>query len=186
MELPKLLIIGHGRHGKDVLADIFCKEYGFKAKSSSMAAAEILLYGQLKEKYVYKTFEECYADRHNHRAEWFDIITNYNTPDKSKLARVIMEENDIYVGMRNSDEIAACKENDIFDFVIWVHRPGVDLEGSDSFNITKEDADLIVVNDGNSENFREKLESKVDAFMGAYFAMKAFERELVYPENFKG
>lgn len=181
MELPKLLIIGHGRHGKDVLADVFAEEYGFKAKSSSMAAAELLIYDQLKGKYGYKTFEECYADRHNHRAEWFDLITEFNTPDKTALAKLIMNNNDIYVGMRNSDEIAACKKEGIFDFVIWADRPGTPKERSESFNITEKDADFIIVNDGSKFDFKEKLASKVDAFMGMYWAMKAFRREIFFP-----
>ncbi len=64
-----ILIIGHGRHGKDTLAELIQVYTGFTFKSSSESAAEIFIYDALKEKYGYKSFIECYEDRHNHRAE---------------------------------------------------------------------------------------------------------------------
>lgn len=160
----KLLIIGHGRHGKDELAEFFVKNHGMKAESSSMAAARIFLYDVLKDKYGYKTFEECYEDRHNHRSEWFDLITEYNKDDKCRLAREIMKDSDIYVGMRSSEEIKACKEAKIFDKVLWIDRPGYPLEQEDSFNITINDADASVLNDGSLED----LGKKVDVYMLMY------------------
>ena len=39
-----LLIIGHGRHGKDTLAEIFAEHYRMTFKASSMAASEIFIY----------------------------------------------------------------------------------------------------------------------------------------------
>ena len=78
----KLCIISHGRFGKDSAAEFFC-ERGYKASSSSLAAAKIFLYDALKDKYGYKSFEECYDDRHNRRAEWYDAICDYNKDDKA-------------------------------------------------------------------------------------------------------
>jgi hypothetical protein len=40
--------------------------------------ANFLYMNDLKEKYGYADEEECYADRHNHRAEWYDAICAYN------------------------------------------------------------------------------------------------------------
>jgi hypothetical protein len=77
MKLPKLLIIGHARHGKDSMAEILQENFGLKFKSSSEAAAEIFIYDVLKGKYSYKTPQECFKDRVNHRAEWHQLICEY-------------------------------------------------------------------------------------------------------------
>lgn len=116
----KLLIIGHARHGKDTLAEYLRDRHGFRVADSSRRAAEIFLFDKLKDKYGYKDFEECFRDRVNRRAEWFDEITKYNTPDKTRLARNILANSDIYVGMRSREEVMACRAVGLFDFVIWV------------------------------------------------------------------
>ncbi len=158
MEKPKLLIIGHGRHGKDSMAELLGEHFGLKFKSSSQAAAEIFIYDELKEKYGYKTPEECFEDRVNHRAEWHDLICEYNFVDKSKLAKGILQHADCYVGMRDSREIKECINQNLFDLIIWVDASDrLPLEGSDSFNIVKSDADIIIENNGTFEEFKEKV-----------------------------
>lgn len=97
----KLLIIGHKRHGKDTLAEIFRDNFGMTFNSSSNAAAEIFIYDALKNKYGYKSFKECFYDRMNKRAEWYDLICEYNVKDKARLAKDILKDNDCYVGMRD-------------------------------------------------------------------------------------
>jgi hypothetical protein len=118
--LPKLLIIGHARHGKDSFAEIMRDEFGYTFQSSSQAAADIFLYDELKEKYGYKTSEECFEDRVNHRAEWKQMICDYNTGDKARLAKGILEQSDCYVGMRDWEEIDECMNQGLFDLIIWV------------------------------------------------------------------
>ena len=86
---------------------------GMSFKSSSEMAAEIFIYDELKAKYGYTSFIECFEDRMNHRAEWHDLIKNYNNPDKAKLAKEILNHNDMYVGMRSQAEIDKCIEDDI-------------------------------------------------------------------------
>jgi len=86
----KFLIIGHARHGKDTFAELLQEQFDFKFKSSSQAAAEIFIYDELKEKYGYKTPEECFEDRVNHRAEWYNMICDYNKDDRAKLAKSIL------------------------------------------------------------------------------------------------
>ena len=156
--MNKILIIGHGRHGKDTVAELLEANFHFTFKSSSEAAAEIFLYDLLKEKYGYTSFTECYEDRSNHRAEWYDNIVAYNTPDKTKLARAIMDISDCYVGMRDHTEIKECKTKGVFDYVIWVDAlDRLPPEPSDSFNITKQDADLIIDNNGSLEQLKDRV-----------------------------
>lgn len=154
----KILIIGHARHGKDTAAEILEKERGFKFKSSSEAAAEIFIYDLLKEKYNYKSFKECYDDRINHRAEWYNLICEYNKEDKTRLCKNILKTSDCYVGMRDYAEVISCRQNKLFDYIIWISADErLPLENSDSFNITEDLCDYIVYNNGTLDEFKTTI-----------------------------
>ena len=158
MNLPKLLIIGNMRHGKDSMAEILQEEFGLRFKSSSEAAAEIFIYDLLSQKYGYKTPFECFEDRVNHRAEWHQLICDYNIQDKARLAKGILNQADCYVGMRDSKEIKECIKQELFDLIIWVDASErLPLEDVSSFNITKADADIIIDNNGTFEEFKERV-----------------------------
>lgn len=147
--MKKLLIVGHARHGKDTTAEILRDLFGYQFESSSQAASRIFLYDALKDKYGYNTPYDCFHDRVNHRAEWHDLIVEYNTPDKTRLAREIMQNSDMYVGMRANDEIQACLAQGVFDYVIGVYDPRKPLEPADSFNINMwEVCDIVIPNGG--------------------------------------
>lgn len=154
----KFLVIGHARHGKDTFAEILEEVFGLTFKSSSQSAADIFIYNELKDKYGYKNPIECFEDRVNHRAEWKEMICDYNSPDKAKLAKAILENSDCYVGMRDKEEIEECLRQNLFDVIIWVDASErLPLEDPSSFNIDKSDADFIVDNNGTLEEFRRKV-----------------------------
>jgi len=144
-----IYIVGHGRHGKDTLADILSIDYGCKHVSSSWFMAENVVFPALKEQYGYETVEQCFEDRINHRAEWFDLIDKANATG-TELSEAIFKDNDIYVGIRNKRELDAVKADSRFDpFVIWVDASErLGLEPSDSMQITIKDADYVVKNNG--------------------------------------
>lgn len=155
---PKILIIGHARHGKDSMAEILNYVFGLNFKSSSQAAANIFLYDALKEKYGYKTPKECFIDRVNHRAEWYDLICEYNKDDRARLAKDILKDSDCYVGMRDRDEILECLRQKVFDLVIWVDASKrLPLESSESFNIDESCADIIIDNNTTYEDFKDRV-----------------------------
>ena len=154
---PKLLLIGNARHGKDSLAEILNKEFDLTFKSSSQAAADIFIYNELKNKYGYKTPEECFEDRVNHRAEWYQLICEYNNGDLAKLAKGILSISDCYVGMRDRNEINECIKQGLFDLIIWVDASDrLPLESPDSFNIDKSCADIIIENNLDYETFKQR------------------------------
>lgn len=143
----KICIIGHARHGKDTVAEMINQRYGYKSESSSQAASRLFLYDALKDKYGYKTPEECFEDRVNHRAEWFDMICEYNKNYPGQLAADIMKSNDIYTGMRSDVELLTCLDDGIFDLVIGVFDPMKPLEPRDSFDIDIwKRSDIIIPN----------------------------------------
>ena len=156
--MKKLLIVGNGRHGKDSMAEILQEHFGLTFMSSSQAAADIFIYDELKEKYGYKTSEECFEDRSNHRTEWYEMICDYNKDDKARLAKEILKLTDCYVGMRDSGEIAECIKQGLFYRVVWVDASErLPLEPKESFNIKEDDADEFITNNGSLEEFTEKV-----------------------------
>ena len=149
MQLPKLLIIGHGRHGKDTVCEMLRNKYGYSFESSSQFCSKLFIYNQLKDRYGYANEEQCYADRHNHRAEWYDAICNYNVPDASRLGREIFRAHDIYCGLRNKREFFAMKNTGVFDYAIWVDRiDHLPPESKDSMSLEQWMADFTIDNNG--------------------------------------
>lgn len=147
--MTKLLIIGNARHGKDTAAEYLRDVYGYSLSDSSRKALEIFLLERLQPKYGYTSVDEAYADRVNHRAEWYDEITAFNMPDRAKLAKLILLEADIYVGMRNALELQACREQRVFDLVVWIDASKrLPPEPSSSMTITADMADVILDNNG--------------------------------------
>ncbi|MEA3295870.1 MAG: hypothetical protein U9Q27_01875 [Patescibacteria group bacterium] len=149
------------RHGKDTVAEMIEEFTGMSFKSSSEMAAEIFIYDELKNKYGYSSFIECYEDRMNHRAEWHDLICEFNVSDKALLAKEILKHNDMYVGMRSQQEIDKCIVDKVFDIIIGVFDPSKPLESKDSFDIDLwKSSDIIIPNDSSTSNLKD-LKRKV-------------------------
>lgn len=166
----KILIVGHGRHGKDTMAEILAENFDFTFMSSSMAAAKIFIFDKLKEKYNYQTFEECYEDRANHRDEWYDLITNYNLNDRTRLAKSILQDCDCYVGMRNPEELKESDAQHIFDIKIWVDASErLPSEPTSSMGITKDMCDIIITNNTTKEDFEKKVTTFGKLFCKPFF-----------------
>jgi hypothetical protein len=157
-EKIKILVCGHAKHGKDTFAELLNEHFGLTFKSSSQSAADIFLYDALKDKYGYKTPEQCFEDRVNHRAEWKDLICDYNKDDRAKLAKEILKNSDCYVGMRDRAEINECMKQGLFDIIVWIDASDrLPLEPADSFDIDKSCGDIIIENNQDYETFKTKV-----------------------------
>jgi hypothetical protein len=114
----KLIVVGHGGHGKDVFASMLADYWPLAVASSShfvaMRAVWPILGGD------YDDFDSFYADRRNRRVEWTKLIREYNTPDLCRLGRELFALHDVYVGPRNRDEYMAMKAAKLFDYSVWV------------------------------------------------------------------
>lgn len=159
MTKKKIGIFGYARHGKDTVAEILADRMDYYFCSSSLFACEEAVYPYLAQKYGYRTPYECFEDRINHRAEWKDLITFYNKDDKSRLAKKLLVDNDIYVGMRCKDELQACIDQKVFDILIWVCDPRKPVESVDSCTIRYEDFDwdFIIPNQASLEYLHEQV-----------------------------
>ena len=156
----KILIIGHGGHGKDSAAAIFALLMGCKYASSSEFACEHVVYPKMLDLgHIYSNHIDCYNDRRNHRALWKSIISDYCQP-KERLASDIVKLHDIYVGMRSRDEFEASRH--LFDLIIWIDR-SKHLPPEDSNDLSAEDADIIIDNNTNETDlFHRMLDAQLD------------------------
>lgn len=156
---PKLLIIGHARHGKDTFAELLRDKLGLAFTSSSMFVGEECIWPAWgKERYP--TFEAMFEDRVNYRKTWADLISAYNTPDKTRTAKTMLDRGyDMYVGMRRMDEFVACAEAKLFDYVIWVDASKrLPPEGAESNEMVPGLAHLYVDNNGSLEKLHEYVD----------------------------
>lgn len=146
---PRLLILGHARHGKDTFAEIIRDLMDLDFQSSSVFVGERSVWPSWGEE-RYETFDECFADRVNYRSTWGNLIDAYTTPDKARVAREMFADgNDIYVGLRRQAEFNACMNENMFDHVIWVDRSDhLPDEPADSMEMMASNADIIVDNNG--------------------------------------
>lgn len=157
---PKILILGHARHGKDTVAEMLRDRHGYSFCSSSLFAARKVIRPALEEVGVfYDSLEDCYADRVNHRAFWYDQICAYNAGGASRLAEEILVDHDMYVGMRSNDEYQASRK--LFDVVLWVDasRRGLPPEDRSSMTIDYDPSRMSWLDNGGT---LEDLEDNVD------------------------
>lgn len=164
----KLLILGHAGHGKDTACLLLQEMFGLRFQSSSMFCLRHIVFPALKDKYGYASEEECYADRVNHRAEWYELIAAFNEGDETRLARGILEESDIYCGLRAKRELHACRNSRIFDAIIWIDASDR-LPSEDKSSCTVEPwmSDFVVDNNGNVEDLRRNLHAVLDSILAA-------------------
>lgn len=164
----KILILGHGQHGKDTAAELLQVDYDFAFASSSWFVFEHVVWPALVSEY-HKPFvsldqakSQCYADRRVRREEWRKLIREYNTPDLSRLTRELLEDNDIYVGLRDRDEYNATRK--LFDLVFWIHRIGYPYDDP-SMQIEFDLSMIPIINIGDSSTMLTQMRKHVDALL---------------------
>lgn len=161
----KLMIVAPGRWGKDSVAELLKELADYNFVSSSEFACEKAVFPVLKDKFNYKTWQECFKDRHRSnemRATWFELIQIYSIKNRTKLSREIFEVNDLYVGCRNYKEFIPTMEQGIANIAVWVDASErVKPEPETSMTITREMVEqyphYIIDNNGNEDDLRTNV-----------------------------
>lgn len=163
---PKLMLIGHARHGKDTVAELLKDMFGYSYVSPTWYAAETFIYDRLKASHGYKDVEECITDRVNHRKLWYDLIQGYNHGDPARLIREVFGQGDIYVGCRAYGELEAAKKEGLMDMTIWVEaalrKP---LEGPESISVTMDQADIVLDNNEGLDELKKSLIATIKPYL---------------------
>lgn len=153
----KLLILGHGRHGKDTVAEYLRARHGIAFRSSSLFLAETVVRPELARRGItYPDLDACYEDRVNHRCLWRDIILAYNGEDKARLAKAILAVSDCYVGMRSIEEYRAARR--LFDAVMWVDAAARGMPEDPSLTIEFEPDMILIDNNGTLDETYEQVD----------------------------
>ena len=119
---PRILVLGHGQHGKDTAAELLAEAFNLNFISSSLFAMDHAVWPILSLTNGDNDKEECYADRSSFREVWRRLIKMYNEPTLDRLAKGILASNDMYVGMRDYQEFHAAQH--MFDLILWIDTSG--------------------------------------------------------------
>lgn len=168
--LPRLMVIGYARHGKDTACEYLRDRYGFTFISSSTFVLKKAVRPRLaQEGYTYASIEECQAQREtvpDWRRIWFEAIRDYNTPDLTRLGKELYEQYDIYCGIRRLEEFLALQAAKVFDVAIWIDAsvrlpPEADTSNTLSPNIV----DYVVSNNTTLSDLHRRLDGLMQGIL---------------------
>jgi hypothetical protein len=155
----KLIFFGFKEHGKDTACEYLENVYGVSFSSSSWYACKTFLFNQIKGRLGYKTPEECFEDRRNHRPLWYEAIRDYNRKDRARMGKEIFASHAIYCGIRDNEEFQALTSQGIFDHAIWVDASDrLPPEDESSMNVSRAEADWVIDNNGTREDLHRGLD----------------------------
>jgi hypothetical protein len=147
--LPILAIVGHGRAGKDTVAEWLRDNTILRFKGGCSFTGCQYVADKLGS-----SWHEAWRTRHERRMEWYHILNEYRKDDPTRLVRDCLEHSDIVCGLRDREELLGAKAKKLFDLVIWVDRP-VPIDPTVTFTV--DDADLIIRNYTKFEDLYERL-----------------------------
>lgn len=163
--MPKILIVGHGRHGKDEACETLARATGWKNAGTTSLYLAPVVYQHLREIGYAGSPEEAYAQRHQHRDLWRRLGDEYRKDDPARLVKDAFAAGDITGGCRGLPEIQAVRREGLADLIVWVWRPSEPKDPTLEFG--PEHADLIVANVGTLEEFRLKIQ-RLGKLLGGY------------------
>lgn len=173
----RIAICGYAEHGKGTVAAFISLKTQLRYReSTSEAASRLVVFPALAEKYGYKTPREAWLDRKNHRAEWAQLIWDYNltAPDGLRLYHEMFPDNDILEGVRKKGELEALRIRELVQKTIWVDALArVPAEPVASCQISAVDCDLVIDNNSDVENLRQVLTDFIDEHLFHYKRMKS-------------
>lgn len=148
--MMRLLLVGHGEHGKDsageYLSQITTLRYAGSTSNflAKYVAAET---GQ--------TVERAFATRREHRQQWYDIGRRLRESDPGILIRESLAVADIAAGCRDLEEIIACREQRMVDLIVWIANRNKPDDPTVKFG--SEVADIVVENHWGLSEFQGRL-----------------------------
>jgi len=161
---PKVVIAGYSGHGKMEIAKLL-SAHGFSCITKTRFIYEKFLFDQLVlDGYDYRTVNKAIKDKRNHQ-QYFDLsVSKYESGDCSKIAKKLLEEYNVYVGICDSKELNTLRERGLVDIVIWVDgftRLGT-TDPVSNIDIVESDADFVFDNNGSKEDLEDEIKSFFD------------------------
>lgn len=159
-EEVKLMLVGHGRAGKDEAGEWF-------ARNTSLTFAGTT--SKYLAKYVAAelgvTEDECYATRHDNREKWWRIGKKVREQDPGCLIRESLAHGDVIGGVRDLVEVIYARESRCVDLIIWIARNSVSVDPTVEFDSSH--CDMIIENHWGLEEYHNRLKRLATA-LGIY------------------
>lgn len=86
----------------------------------------------------------AWETRHQHREVWKTYCDEFRQFEPLRLVRMALLHGNIVSGIRDLVEIEAAVKEEIFDSILWVHRPGFPIDPTLSYDPAKFATDKIV------------------------------------------
>lgn len=155
--MKKILILGHGRHGKDSVAFHIANKLRYSYKEPSLIIAERFLFPILGAYMGYPSAYKMFVDRINHRVLWGEVMAAINFLDPAKITKEILLQQHIYVGIRRMREYEASKH--FFDVILWVDASKrLPLEPTSSMEfITPPPEAIVIDNNGDKQLLMDQI-----------------------------
>lgn len=151
--LPRLMIIGQGRAGKDTAGEWLGNNtlLVYKGSSSNFALPYVA-------KEMGQDEKTCYETRHQNREEWKRICRELRGKDPGILVKAMLKAGaDLVIGIRDKCEIDIARQQQLVDLVIWIEKDVPKDPTVDEFDSS--DADIIIDNNSTKEVFYRKLKA---------------------------
>ena len=149
-KLPVVSFVGYGRAGKDTAAKIYCQlmqiTYG---GSTSLAVLPYVAHATGDREW------ECYSKRHANREFWFRFCNELRRGEPDLLAKLVLSQGDVLVGVRAAEEFRCLIPGGVADINVWIDRRDTPVDSTVEF--TRDEADLVIDNNGSINELREKL-----------------------------
>lgn len=148
------MVIGQKHHGKST----FGKMLSDALPGASFLSTSTYLVFRLALK-LGLSLDEVMEKKEEHRAELIQLGNEACACDAGALAAIALfsvgDGHVILDGIRRKSELLAAR--DWFDLILWVERPGID-DGLDNLELSKTDADMVILNNGQKVDLREKAD----------------------------
>jgi hypothetical protein len=140
---PRIAILGHGRAGKDE-SGLWLGTHSWLryVGSTSMVICPMIA----AERGVTPAY--AWQRRHAERKFWYDWANEYRKDDPAKIAKECLKQGDLVIGLRDKHELQACKDQNLFDLIVWIRR---DVPNDPTVTFGPEDCDVVLYNDKGKE-----------------------------------
>lgn len=168
--LPRLGILGHGRAGKDTMADRLVAttplRYGGSTSLHLLPYFVAWKHGvPLADVQAGRHRALCdreYARRHDARREWFDLANAIRGDDPGAFVRPALAGGELLVGVRDYREVDYARAHDLVDAFVWVHNDRVPVDptvaGFDGRRgLSRDDCDLVIENNATLAAFHARI-----------------------------